>query len=178
MSRIGQQPVDIPEGVTVTATGSCVSVKGKQGELSQDVPGAISVAVADGKVMVTRGDETRESRSYHGLVRSLIANMVEGVSKGFSKDLEIQGVGFRGAVQGKTLSLSLGFASPIAYPIPEGITITEAGGTKITIAGADKQKVGDVAARIRGFFPAEPYKGKGIRYVGEQVRRKVGKTVA
>ena len=178
MSRIGEQPIAIPSGVTVEVDGGRVGVKGPKGALSLDLPGGVTASVSDGNVVLERVDDTRTSRSMHGLARSLTANVIEGVSKGFTRELEIQGVGFRAAVQGNALSLSLGFASAKIFNIPEGITVTEEGGTKLTVSGADKQKVGDVAARIRSYFPAEPYKGKGIRYKGEHVRRKVGKTVA
>jgi large subunit ribosomal protein L6 len=178
MSRVGKSPVPVAKGVTVTAAGDRVMAKGPLGELSLRLPALTKVEVADGRVNVTRTEETRAGRSYHGLARNLIANMVEGVSKGFSKVLVIEGVGFRAALQGKTLSLSLGFAAPVAFKIPDGITVKEEGGTKLTIQGVDKHLVGDTAARIRAFFPAEPYKGKGIRYEDERLKRKVGKTVA
>lgn len=178
MSRIGKQPVGIPDGVTVAVQGAEVSAKGPQGELSITLSGPVSAAVKDGTVVVDRSEESREGRSFHGLARSLIANMVEGVSKGFSKKLEIQGVGFRAAIQGQKLTMTLGFSKPVEFTAPDGVKIEVEGGTQITVGGADKQKVGDTAARIRSFFKAEPYKGKGIRYAGEHVRRKVGKTVA
>ncbi|OVE77000.1 50S ribosomal protein L6 [bacterium E08(2017)] len=178
MSRVGQKPIDIESGATVTVTGQTVSVKGKLGELSREVPEAIKVEVADNTVVVTRVDDTKQSKSYHGLIRTLVANMIEGVSKGYTKELEINGVGFKAQCQGQKVILSLGFASPIEYMAPDGVTVTEEGGTKVTVTGMDKQKVGDTAARIRSFFPAEPYKGKGIKYKDERVRRKVGKAVA
>ena len=178
MSRIGKQPVGIPDGVTVTVQGAEVSAKGPKGELSITLAGPVSAAVEDGHVVVSRSEETRDGRSFHGLARSLIANMVEGVSAGFSKKLEIQGVGFRAAVQGQMLTMTLGFSKPVEYPVPDDVKIEVEGGTLITVSGVDKQQVGDSAARIRSFFKAEPYKGKGIRYVGEHVKRKVGKTVA
>ena len=178
MSRIGQKPVDIIPGVTVVVEGRTVRVKGKQGELTYALPRAIEASVAEGKVHVKRVDDSREGRSCHGLSRSMIANMIDGVANGYSKELEIQGVGFKAALKGQSLLLSLGFASPVEYEIPAGIKVTEEGGTKLVIRGADKQLVGDATAHIRSFFPAEPYKGKGIRYRNEHVRRKVGKTVA
>jgi large subunit ribosomal protein L6 len=172
-------PVAVPAGVTVTVDGATVTVKGPKGELAVELPEGISASVVDGKeISFTRPRDDRRSKSFHGLARSLVANMVEGVDKGFQKDLEIQGVGFRAAVQGKKLSLSLGFAGPKEFDIPEGVTVTEQGGVNLTVSGPDKQLVGQVAARIRSYFPAEPYKGKGLRYKGERVRRKVGKTVA
>jgi len=178
MSRIGQKPVDVPSGVTVKVEGPEVSVKGSLGELSLNLPRPIQAAVQDGKVNVTRPNNDRDSRSFHGLARSLIANMIEGVSKGFTKELEVQGVGFKASMRGRTLVLSLGFSSPVEFEVPEGIKIDAGKGTEIIVSGADKQKVGDTAARIRSFSLAEPYKGKGVRYKGEYVRRKVGKTVA
>ena len=176
MSRIGEMPIDVPSGVTITVDGSHLTTKGGKGELSLDLPEGIAAAVEGNTVVVTRGDDTQ--KAFHGLTRSLVANMVEGVSNGYTKELEIQGVGFRAALQGKTLSLSLGFASPIEYAIPDTVTITVNNNTEVVVSGADKQQVGEVAARIRAFFPAEPYKGKGVRYKGERVRRKEGKTVA
>ena len=179
MSRIGLKPIDVPSAATVTIDGSTVTVKGAQGELTYVVPGVIKVEQTGATVVVSRGAETRQAKSFHGLVRSLIANMIEGVSKGYSKELEIQGVGFRAEAKGQKLLLSLGFASPKEYAIPDRIKIDiEGNGTQLKISGCDKQLVGLSAARIRSYFPAEPYKGKGIRYKGEQVRRKVGKTVA
>ena len=178
MSRIGQAPVAVPDGVDVTVQGRTVAVKGKLGETSIELPDGITARVDDGRVVLERPDETRDSKSFHGLARSLVANMVEGVAKGYSRDLEINGVGFRAAVNGRQVSLSLGFASPLEYTVPDGVNVETKDGTTLTVSGIDKQKVGDVAARIRSFFPAEPYKGKGIQYKGERIRRKVGKTVA
>ena len=178
MSRIGQKPVDILSGVTVSVTGTRVTVKGAQGELLLDLPPGISAEVKDGKVNLRRPDDLRTSKSFHGLSRTLVANMIDGVSKGFSKELEIQGVGFKAALQGQTLSLSLGFASPVEFAVPKDVKVTVDAGINLVVRGPDKQRVGDTAAQIRSFYPAEPYKGKGIRYKGEYVRRKVGKTVA
>jgi large subunit ribosomal protein L6 len=176
MSRIGEVPVEVPAGVTVSVDGGSVVVKGAKGELTQELPAGITVEVEDGSVTVKRADDSR--KAFHGLIRSLIANMVVGVSAGYKKELEIQGVGFKAELKGKTLNLSLGFASPIEYAVPDTVTITLADPTKIAVEGIDKQQVGLVAARIRSFYPAEPYKGKGVRYKGEKVRRKEGKTVA
>jgi len=170
--------VTLPAGIKVAVQGRKVSVSGPKGELAYNLPDGIDVAVDGSVVSFLRGGDTRELRSLHGLVRSLVANMVTGVQQGFVKELEIQGVGFKAAVQGQNLVLSLGFASPVEYEIPTGVKVAVDGGVAITVTGADRQLVGDVAARIRGYFPAEPYKGKGIRYKGERVRRKVGKTVA
>jgi large subunit ribosomal protein L6 len=176
MSRIGKLPVAITAGVTVTVVGADVSVKGPNGELAWSLPAGISAAVEGDEVVVKRDSD--RVKNFHGLSRSLIANMIEGCAKGYTKQLEIHGVGFRAAVTGQMLSLSLGFASPKEYKIPEDITIVVAKNTDLTVTGADKQKVGEAAARIRSYYPAEPYKGKGVRYKGEQVRRKEGKTVS
>lgn len=178
MSRVGNKAIDIAQGVTVRIEGQTVHAKGPVGELSVTLPAAIKAEMAGGKVVVTRTEQTRTSLTLHGLERTLIANMIEGVSKGFRKDLEIQGVGFKAALQKGKLVMSLGFAAPVEFSIPVGVKVTEEEGVRIAISGASKQLVGDTAARIRSFFPAEPYKGKGIRYKGEYVRRKVGKTVA
>ncbi len=178
MSRIGKQPVVVPAGVTVTVDAGVVSVAGKLGSLSYTPPKGVAVEVAGDRVIVTRGSDEPRVRAFHGLARTLIHNMVVGVSAGYAKALEIEGVGFKAAVSGQKISLSLGFASPKEYAVPEGVKVAETGGTKLAITGIDKQMVGRVAAEIRSYYPAEPYKGKGIRYAGEQVRRKEGKTVA
>jgi len=177
MSRIGKEPVTIVDGVTCTVSGQKVTVKGKLGELSYEMHDGISAKVEDGKVVVTRRDDS--FKALHGLSRALINNMVIGVSAGYTKKLAIEGTGFKAALQGKNLSLSLGFASPKIYAIPEGITVTvENDGLQVTVTGCEKALVGEAAARIRSFYPAEPYKGKGIKYVGEHIRRKQGKKVA
>ena len=177
MSRIGKEPVAIVDGVTCTVAGQKVTVKGKLGELSYEMHDGISAKVEDGKVVVTRKDDSL--KALHGLSRALINNMVIGVSAGYTKKLAIEGTGFKAALQGKNLSLSLGFASPKIYPIPEGLTVTvENDGLQVTVTGCEKALVGEAAARIRSFYPAEPYKGKGIKYVGEHIRRKQGKKVA
>ena len=178
MSRIGKTPVPLASGATAAATESTVTVKGPKGELTLNLPANISVKVADGKIEVLCSAEDKQSKSNWGTTRSLIANMIEGVSKGYSKDLEIQGVGFRAALQGKKLVLSLGYSHPIEYIVPDAIKVNVVDGTAISISGIDKHLVGEVSARIRAFCPPEPYKGKGVRYKGEYVRRKVGKTVA
>ena len=177
MSRIGKEPVTIAEGVTCTVAGQKVTVKGKLGELSYEMHDGISAKVEDGKVVVTRRDDS--FKALHGLSRALINNMVIGVSAGYTKKLVIEGTGFKAALQGKNLSLSLGFASAKIYAIPEGITVTvENDGLQVTVSGCEKALVGEAAARIRSFYPAEPYKGKGIKYLGEHIRRKQGKKVA
>ncbi|MDA3923809.1 MAG: 50S ribosomal protein L6 [Kiritimatiellae bacterium] len=179
MSRIGKNPIAIPEGVTVTVDGQTVAVKGKLGELSRDLVPGISVKVEDNTVYVDRADDSRIQKSCHGLSRSLIFNMIEGVVKGYKKELTIEGTGFKAVDNGKILSLSLGFASPKDYAIPEGIKVTiDKGGVKLAVEGISKELVGQAAARIRSYYPAEPYKGKGIKYAGEVIRRKQGKTVA
>ncbi|MEI6210076.1 MAG: 50S ribosomal protein L6 [bacterium] len=178
MSRIGKQPVVIPTGVTVTASGGHVTVKGPLGQLERELPSGISAGVETGKVLVTRTDDSRGQKSRHGLSRTLVVNMIQGVTKGYRKELIIEGTGFKAAVQGARLQLWLGFAAPKDFAIPAGIKVTEKQGVQLTIDGIDKEMVGDTTARIRGFYPAEPYKGKGIKYVGEQIRRKQGKTVA
>ena len=178
MSRIGNKAVEIPAKVRVNIDGSGkVAVEGPKGKLDWTLPKSIKASVADNQVSLVRDAETRSVKALHGLSRALINNMVVGVSAGFSKNLEIEGVGFKAAVQGSNLNLSLGFSHPILFPIPKDIKITVTENTKISIEGADKKTVGQVAADIRGFYPPEPYKGKGVRYAGEQVRRKEGKTV-
>jgi large subunit ribosomal protein L6 len=178
MSRIGKKTIEIPAKVKVNVDpqGS-VSVEGPKGKLNWTLPPNIKVTVADNRVSLARDAETRSAKALHGLSRALVSNMVHGVSEGFSKQLEIEGVGFKAAVQGSNLNLSLGFSHPILFPIPKDIKITVIENTKITIQGIDKKLVGQVAADIRGYYPPEPYKGKGVRYVGEHIRRKVGKTV-
>jgi len=176
MSRIGKQPVAIPAGVTVQIDGRDVRVKGPKGEVATRIPAEITARIDDGHVMVERaGDGTRD-KSMHGLARSLVANMVAGVTEGFTKRLEIIGVGYRAEASGQTVRLNLGYSHPIQYPVPEGIEVKTPSPTLIEVSGADRQVVGQVAAELRGLRPTEPYKGKGIKYEGEHVRRKAGKT--
>jgi large subunit ribosomal protein L6 len=175
MSRIGKKPVPIPKGVTVTLDGSKITVKGPKGELSRSLPGAMLVSMKDNEVVVERPSEENEHKALHGLTRTLVANMVEGVTTGFSKQLEIIGVGYKAEQRPYGLQLALGFSHPIEYRAPAGIKLTAPQPTQVTIEGANKEMVGQVAAEIRGFRPPEPYKGKGIKYAGEQVRRKAGK---
>jgi large subunit ribosomal protein L6 len=178
MSRIGKTPITLPDKVKVTvADGNQVIVEGPKGKLNWELPKAISLTVEGTKLTVERGSENREVRALHGLSRALVNNMVIGVSAGFRKDLEIQGVGFRAAVKGDKLDLSIGYSHPVLFPIPKEIKVAVTDNTKISIEGIDRQLVGQVAADIRAYYPPEPYKGKGIRYAGEQVRRKEGKTV-
>jgi large subunit ribosomal protein L6 len=178
MSRIGKLPISVPEGVTVKFSEGTLTVKGPKGEASGPVHERIGVDIEGGEVRVTRPDESKESRSLHGLVRALVANMVTGVTAGFTKSLEIQGVGYRGDVKGSKLTLSLGFSHPVVIEVPKGLTVSMESNTSLKIDGIDKQLVGQFAADIRGIRPPEPYKGKGVRYAGERVRRKVGKTGA
>ncbi|MGH3355478.1 MAG: 50S ribosomal protein L6 [Nocardioidaceae bacterium] len=177
MSRIGKYPIPVPSGVEVTIEGQTVTVKGPKGTLSHTVARPIEVGRNDdGAVEVRRPDEERESKALHGLSRTLVSNMVAGVTQGFEKKLEIIGVGYRVLSKGpSTLEFQLGYSHPIPYDAPEGITFTVEGPTKLTVAGIDKQQVGEVAANIRKLRKPEPYKGKGVRYAGEQIRRKVGK---
>jgi large subunit ribosomal protein L6 len=178
MSRIGNKAVEIPAKVKVSIdqTGA-VLVEGPKGKLNWKLPPEIKGSVADNHVSLAREAETRSVKALHGLSRALVNNMVQGVSHGFEKQLEIEGVGFKAAVQGTKLSLSLGFSHPVLFPIPKDIKITVTDNTKLAIQGIDKKLVGQVAADIRRFYPPEPYKGKGVRYAGEQIRRKEGKTV-
>jgi large subunit ribosomal protein L6 len=178
MSRIGNKAVEIPDKVKINIDNAgSVSVEGPKGKLNWTLPRGIKGSVKDNRVSLARDAETRSVKALHGLSRSLVHNMVQGVSQGFSKNLEIEGVGFKAAVQGSNLNLSLGFSHPILFPIPKEIKITVVENTKLTIQGIDKKRVGQVAADIRRFYPPEPYKGKGVRYAGEQIRRKEGKTV-
>jgi large subunit ribosomal protein L6 len=176
VSRIGKRPIEVPEKVTVTIQDRTVNVKGPKGELSRTLPLGVTIAQEDKVVTVTRVDESRMARQRHGLCRTLVANMVEGVSNGFSRKLEIQGVGYRAAVQGSKLVLSMGFSHPVEMIPPDGIQFAVEGNVNVTVVGIDKELVGNTAARIRAVRPPEPYKGKGIRYQGEAVRRKAGKT--
>lgn len=177
MSRIGKKEITLPEKVKLKINNGEVVVEGPKGKLEWNLPKGIELKVEDSKVLLTRTNEARELRALHGLSRSLVSNMVTGVSDGFVKNLEIQGVGFRAAVQGKNLNLSLGYSHPILFAIPEGIKVTVAENTKVKVEGIDKQMVGQAAADIRSYYPPEPYKGKGVRYSDEQVVRKEGKTV-
>ena len=176
MSRIGKKPVAIPKGVSVSFEGGALAVKGPRGELSLRVHPEMSIKLGDDQVAVERPSDSANHKALHGLTRSLVANMVTGVTDGFSKSLQIVGVGYRAEKQGSGLTLNLGYSHPVRYQAPEGITIEVPTPTSLTVEGPDKQLVGQVAADIRSFRPPEPYKGKGIRYRGEQVRRKAGKT--
>ena len=175
MSRIGKRPIELPGGVSVSISPGRVMVNGPLGELQQQVPARMTIEQEDAQIVVTRPTERGEDRALHGLTRSLIANMVEGVTKGFEKRLELQGVGYRASLQGSDLRLDVGYSHPVVKPAPQGITFEVPNPTSIIVRGTDKQQVGQIAAEIRRVRPPEPYKGKGIRYEGEFVRRKTGK---
>ena len=177
MSRIGKQPVVIPAKVKVEIKGQKVSVEGSKGKLNFELPRRTGAKVENGHVLVSRDGDDAQAKALHGLSRSIVNNMVKGVNEGFLKKLEIQGVGFKAAVQGKNVNLSLGYSHPLVYAIPDQVKVTVEENTKLTIEGPDKQVIGQVAAEIRAYYPPEPYKGKGVRYVGEKVERKEGKTV-
>lgn len=176
MSRIGKRPITIPSKVTVTIEGQTVAVKGPKGELSRVLPAEITLEQEGDTLLVKRRDESRPARERHGLCRTLVANMVEGVSNGFQRRLEIQGVGYRAQVQGRNLVLNLGYSKPVEVPPPDGIQLAVESNVNLIVSGIDKELVGNTAARIRALRPPEVYKGKGIRYTGEVVRRKAGKT--
>src|ERR671922_1602898 len=175
MSRIGKRPIELPAGVNVSLSPGRVMVNGPLGTLEQQVPQRMQIEQRDGEIVVTRPTERGEDRALHGLTRTLIANMVEGVTKGFEKRLELQGVGYRASLQGTDLRVDVGFSHPVVMKAPQGITFEVPTPTEIVVKGVDKQQVGQIAAEVRKVRPPEPYKGKGIRYAGEYVRRKVGK---
>ena len=176
MSRIGKNPVAIPAGVDVKIDGQTVNVKGPKGQLSVDISEPISVAVEDGTVVVTRPNDERRNRALHGLSRSLVANLVTGVTEGYTRKMEIFGVGYRVALRGSDLEFALGYSHPVPIKAPEGITFAVESPTKFSVSGIDKQQVGQISANIRRLRRPDPYKGKGVRFEGEQIRRKVGKT--
>lgn len=176
MSRVGRAPVTLPDGVTVDIKKNLVTVKGPKGQLSRDFPPEITVKQEDGQIVVDRSSDHRTHRAKHGLTRALINNMVVGVSQGFKRELHIEGVGYRANLQGKNLVLNVGYSHPVVFEPPEGITFeVDKSGRELAVSGYDKEVVGEIAARIRRVRPPEPYKGKGIRYVGERIRRKAGK---
>ena len=176
MSRIGKKPIEIPSGVEVKVKGTTVMVKGPKGELSWSYPEALRVELQEGRIMVQRNSDLKRERSLHGLTRSLISNMVKGVSKGYERVLEIQGVGYRAQLQGPKITFTIGYSYPVEYSIPEGVTATlDARQTTLTLKGIDKQKLGQIVANIRALRPPNIYKGKGIRYAGERIKLKVGK---
>jgi large subunit ribosomal protein L6 len=177
MSRIGKQPIAIPPKVKVEVKGQKVLVEGPKGKLDWELPRRTSLKIEGDKIVVARDGDDAQARALHGLSRALVNNMVKGVAEGYVKKLEIQGVGFKAAVTGKVVNLTLGYSHPINYNIPDQVKVTVEENTKLTIEGPDKKMVGQVASEIRGFYPPEPYKGKGVRYAGEHVQRKEGKTV-
>ena len=176
MSRIGKAPITVPAGVEVSIAGRTVTVKGPKGQLSREIPGGITVRKEESVLLVERPDDARESRSLHGLVRTLVNNMVVGVTDGYAKELEIVGVGYRAEAQGTNLRLALGFSHPVIVPAPDGITFEVPAQTRVIVRGIDKEVVGQVAADIRAIRKPEPYKGKGVRYLDERILRKAGKT--
>ncbi len=177
MSRVGLKPIPVVDKVTLKFDGNKVTAEGPKGTLSLELPEGLTIKQDEKEITVMRDNELRHVRALHGTFRSLVNNLIVGVTQGFVKDLEIQGVGLRAAVKGKTLDLALGKSHPILHPIPEGLTVTVTDNTKIKVEGIDKQLVGQFSAEVRSFYPPEPYKGKGVRYVGEYVRRKAGKSV-
>jgi len=178
MSRIGKQPIPVPDKVTVTIKDTSVTVEGPRGKVHQTFAPVVKISQADKKVTIAPTEETRFANAMYGTTRSIIAGMVKGVTVGYAKDLEIQGVGFKAVLKGKQLDLALGYSHPILMQIPDGIKITVVEGTRLKVEGCDKQLVGKITSEIRSHYPPEPYKGKGVRLVGERVRRKEGKTVA
>lgn len=178
MSRIGKKPITIPQDVKVEVKDSQILAEGPKGKLSKNLSPRISLEIKDNQLILKRLSDTKLDKSLHGLYRALISNMIKGVTVGYTKELEIQGMGFKAQVQGNTLNMQLGFSHPINFPIPEGIKIATSKPNQIVISGIDKEKVGEIAAEIRAIYPPEPYKGKGIRYVGEYVKKKVGKAQA
>jgi large subunit ribosomal protein L6 len=175
MSRIGKRPIPIPAKVSITIDGQHVQVKGPKGELARTLPTGVTVVQEGDTILVQRANESRLARERHGLCRTLVANMVEGVANGYQKRLEIQGIGYRAQVQGKNLNMSLGYSHPVVFEPPEGIEFAVENNTNVIVSGIDKELVGNMAARIRASRPPEPYKGKGVRYAGEYIRRKAGK---
>jgi large subunit ribosomal protein L6 len=176
MSRIGKRPIPIPAKVSITIDGQHVQVKGPKGELARTLPTGVTVVQEGDTILVQRANESRLARERHGLCRTLVANMVEGVANGYQKRLEIQGIGYRAQVQGKNLNMSLGYSHPVVFEPPEGIEFAVENNTNVIVSGIDKELVGNMAARIRASRPPEPYKGKGVRYAGEYIRRKAGKS--
>jgi len=177
MSRIGKKPVAIPSGVKATLTGSIITIEGKGGKLNYTIASRFKVEIKDNAITIMRPSDAKQDKSTHGLIRSLLNNMIIGVTDGYKKELEITGVGFKAQMQGKVLNIQLSYSHPINYNVPEGITVETPKPTNIVVTGIDKTKVGEAAAKIRDYYRPEPYKGKGIKYVGEHVRRKAGKSV-
>jgi large subunit ribosomal protein L6 len=177
MSRLGRKPIPVPKGVTVNVAGGSAAVKGPKGELKRDIPEGVTVKVEAGNVVVTRASESRDHRARHGLMRALLANMVKGVTDGFERRLEINGVGYRAEVAGQKLTMALGYSHPIVYDLPKGIG-AKVEKNLVILTGSDRELLGEAAAKVRSFRPPEPYKGKGVKYLEETIRRKVGKTGA
>ena len=178
MSRIGKQPVVLPAGISAKVADGVVTLKGPKGELALKLPETVALAVDGATLTVTRKGEDKQSRADHGTIRALLQNMLVGIKDGYSRELEIQGVGFKASIAGNKLTMNVGYSHPVEYIVPDGIAVAVTDGTQIKVSGIDKQLVGQVSARIRSFRPPEPYKGKGVRYKDERVRRKAGKTVA
>jgi large subunit ribosomal protein L6 len=178
MSKVGKNPITLPAGVKVALDKGRISIQGPKGSLTREIPSDIQIKVADGKIEVTRGNDSNYVRALHGTTRSLLANMVQGVTQGYNKEMSLVGVGYRAELLGERLNLQLGYSHPIVFLPPPGIKLEAPGGVKILVSGSDKELVGLVAAKIRSFRPPEPYKGKGIRYTDEHVRKKAGKTAA
>ena len=178
MSRIGKQPVVLPAGLSARLADGVVTLKGPKGELALKLPETVALAVDGATLTVTRKGEDKQSRADHGTIRALLQNMLVGIKDGYSRELEIQGVGFKASIAGNKLTMNVGYSHPVEYIVPDGIAVAVTDGTQIKVSGIDKQLVGQVSARIRSFRPPEPYKGKGVRYKNERVRRKAGKTVA
>ncbi len=178
MSRIGKNPVAIPKNVNIKFEGGICRVEASNNKLELPIPLGIKIEIKDTEILVTRENESKKVKSLHGTIRVLISNMVKGVSEGFKKELEINGVGYKAQMKGKSLVLNIGFSHPVDIPVPEGLKVSTPSATRVTIEGIDKQRVGEFAAKIRRIYPPEPYKGKGIRYLGEEVRKKLGKALA
>ena len=178
MSRIGKQPVVLPAGLSARLADGVVTLKGPKGELALKLPETVALAVDGATLTVTRKGEDKQSRADHGTIRALLQNMLVGIKDGYSRELEIQGVGFKASIAGNKLTMNVGYSHPVEYVVPEGVSVAVVDGTQLKVSGIDKQLVGQVSARIRAFRPPEPYKGKGVRYKDERVRRKAGKTVA
>jgi len=178
MSRIGKEPIELPKEVKVTTEGRICQVQGSKGKLSLTIPEGITAQIEEGSVLIKRGDDTKQLKSLHGTIRVLVFNMVKGVTEGFKKELEIVGVGYKAQIKGKSLVLNIGFSHLVDMFIPEGLKVTTPSATRVLIEGIDKQKVGEFAAQVRRIYPPEPYKGKGIKYLGEEIRKKLGKALA
>jgi large subunit ribosomal protein L6 len=178
MSRIGRKVIPIPSGVTIEQAGGEIRVRGPKGDLARRLPPSVDMQLTDGELVFVRTDERKSARAFHGLARAMVANMVQGVTKGFARDLQIEGVGYRAEAAGRKLTLALGFSHPIVFEVPEGLSVSVEGVNKIKIEGIDRDRVGQFAAELRGLRPPEPYKGKGVRYADERIRRKVGKAGA